>query len=108
MHKEPTEAEALLWAALRGTQITGMHIRRQRPIGPYIVDFCCLKRKLVIEVDGDHHRGEEHAAYDIERTAFLERLGFRVLRLRNSMVMNNVEEALRIIEDAATGYQRPQ
>jgi len=102
MRKEPTEAEALLRAGLRGRQFAGMHIRRQRPIGPYIVDFCCLQRKLVIEVDGDHHLTTEYVVYDTDRTTFLETRRFRVLRISNATVMTNIDEALRLIEEAGT------
>ena len=58
-------------------------IRRQHPIGNYIVDFYCKETKLVIEVDGIHHQMEKQSKYDSERTNFLEKLGCRVLRFGN-------------------------
>ncbi len=57
----------------------GWGFRRQEPIGPYIVDFVCVTRRLVIEMDGEGHGGP----YDRKRDAYLERLGFRVLRFEN-------------------------
>jgi very-short-patch-repair endonuclease len=87
--KEPTPAEAKLWAYLRTLEGDGIHFRRQQAIGRYIVDFCAARRKLVIEVDGSQHLRQ--LEYDARRTTFLESKGFRVLRFWNSDVMNRVE-----------------
>ena len=100
MRGEPTPAEAKLWEAIRRKQLAGWRFRRQRPIGPYIVDFCCLEQRIVVEVDGEHHRGEDQAGYDAERTAYLEQLGFRVVRLSNAMVMRDLSGALGMIAEA--------
>ena len=66
--------------------------RHQSPVGPFRVDFLCFSARLVIEVDGDTHAGNE--AHDARRTAFLEREGYRVLRFSNADVTQNIEGVL--------------
>jgi very-short-patch-repair endonuclease len=90
-----TEAEAKLWQVLRTHQLCDIHFRRQHAIGPYIVDFCAPHLKLVIELDGIQHIDQKE--YDLERTAFLESKGYRVLRFWNTNVIKNLEEVLRLI-----------
>lgn len=96
LRKTPTLAEAKLWARLRGNQLEGISFRRQHAIGPYIVDFCSPRQKLVIELDGSQHM--QQAAYDAQRTAFLQSQGYSVLRFWNNEVMNDVESVLRAIQ----------
>jgi 5-methyltetrahydrofolate--homocysteine methyltransferase len=91
MRRQPTVTEQTLWEALRRKQAGGMRFRRQRVIGPYIVDFCCLSHKLIVEVDGRHHHDPDFRAYDEDRTKYLEANGFRVLRFDNADVMQDVE-----------------
>src|SRR5438046_1405990 len=67
LRRHPTDAEQLLWSRLRAGQIGGAKFRRQEPIGPYVVDFCALVFKLIVEVDGGQH--VEHTEQDSERTA---------------------------------------
>jgi very-short-patch-repair endonuclease len=67
-------------------------------IGNYIVDFCAPRKKLVIELDGSQHL--EQVEYDVERTAFLESKGYKVLRFWNNEVMNNIDLVLKVIWDA--------
>ena len=95
-----TDAEQLLWHSLRKRQLGGYRFRRQQPIGPYIVDFLCFEQRLVIELDGGHH-AESH--YDDERTSWLERKGFRVLRFWNSDVLGNMEGVSHAILEALSG-----
>lgn len=97
LRSNPTQAEKTLWEALRRKQAGGMRFRRQRVIGPYIVDFCCLDRKLVAEVDGAHHVTAEGAAYDDDRTAFLQAQGYRVMRFPNSAVLDDIERVVASI-----------
>ena len=80
-----TPAERELWMMLRKHRQDGFYFRRQHPISRYIVDFCCTKAKLCIEVDGalHDHQGER----DDERTSRLEAMGYRVLRFRNEEVL---------------------
>jgi very-short-patch-repair endonuclease len=95
LRNNQTAAEGKLWQALRLHQVEEVRFRRQHAIGHYIVDFCCLKPKLIIEVDGGHH--QEQKEYDDDRTAFLVSKGFRVLRFWNHEVMNDLNAVLREI-----------
>ena len=71
-----------MWQHLRGRQMSGWKFRRQAAIGPYVVDFVCFAARLIVELDGDSHDGEEaQAAYENRRQAWLEERGYRVLRL---------------------------
>lgn len=98
LRAEPTDAESILWSALRNRQLHGFKFRRQVPRNKYIVDFLCAKAKLIIEVDGGQHasRTEE----DDVRTRHLERDGYRVLRFWNNEVLTNIEGVLQVIEAA--------
>ena len=95
LRKHPTEAERKLWSYLRRKQLHGSRFRRQRPIGPYIVDFVCLERSLIIEVDGGQHA--EQIAKDEARARFLEQEGFRVMRFWNNDVLANIDGVLQAI-----------
>ncbi|MBI1251196.1 MAG: DUF559 domain-containing protein [Alphaproteobacteria bacterium] len=83
---EPTAAEAILWRALRGRRFQQTKFRREHVIGPYVVDFACVAARLVIEVDGPSHDRQEQKIFDADRTAFLERAGWRVVRVSNADV----------------------
>ncbi len=89
LRKNPTDAERFLWQYLRLRQFGGNKFRRQQPLGPYIVDFVCLEKRVVIEIDGGQH--VEQAAYDAARTAWLEANGFRVLRFWNNEVLKQIQ-----------------
>ena len=82
----PTEAESVLWELLRGKNV-GEKFRRQHIIGEYIVDFVCLKRQLVIEVDGGYHLTPEQQKQDRLRTEELQKLGYREIRFTNEEVL---------------------
>jgi very-short-patch-repair endonuclease len=84
-----TDAERTLWRVLRGKQFDGFKFRRQHPYEHYVLDFACLEKKLVVEVDGGQHAEEE--LYDYERTLFLGKSGFRVLRFWNHEVMVHMD-----------------
>ena len=81
--RAPTQSEALLWQELRGSKL-GVKFRRQHPIGPLIVDFCCPSLRLIVEVDGGVH--ETQRERDVARQQLLEDRGYRVLRLQASEV----------------------
>lgn len=89
LRNNATDAEKLLWQALRGRQIAGYKFRRQHPFDAFIFDFVCLDAKLVVEVDGGQHT--DNAEYDEKRTAWLQQAGFRVLRFWNNEVLNEFE-----------------
>jgi very-short-patch-repair endonuclease len=74
-----TPAELALWSVLAGSKL-GVRFRRQEPIGPYIVDFVCLSRLLIVELDGDQHESSEH---DARRDAYLAGTGYQVVRFWN-------------------------
>jgi very-short-patch-repair endonuclease len=97
LRKEPSPAEAKLWAALRTLRKQGFHFRRQHAIGPYITDFCAPRYTLVIEVDGGQHLDQKE--YDADRTAFLETQGYRVLRFWNGDVTNKFPEVMKVVRD---------
>ncbi len=90
-----TETEDRLWRVLKTHRLNNIHFRRQHAIGPYIVDFCAPQKKLIIELDGSQHLDMEE--YDAERTTFLEKKGYRVLRFWNSDVMHNLDKVLSVI-----------
>jgi len=84
-----SDAEHAVWHLLRCRQISGLKFRRQHPFGDYILDFVCLEKKLIIEVDGGQHG--EQAGYDENRTEKLQTAGFRVLRFWNNGVLKEIE-----------------
>jgi very-short-patch-repair endonuclease len=84
--KNPTEAESVLWDMLKGNNL-GYHFRRQHIILDYIVDFVCLEKGLVIELDGGYHNDPQQKAYDGYRTAHLQRLGYTELRFKNEELL---------------------
>jgi len=90
----PTDAERRLWRYLRSRQLEGAHFRRQHPIGDYFADFCCIRLKLVIEVDGGQHSESEH---DLKRDAWLKAQGYVVLRFWNNDVLMQTEEVVSTI-----------
>lgn len=85
-----TEEERILWAELRKHRLGGFRFRRQHPIGPYIVDFACLDRRLIVEVDGLQHGFEQNREREQRRTRFLEGAGYRVFRVWNGEIRENV------------------
>jgi very-short-patch-repair endonuclease len=93
MRRDPTEPEKRLWRALQNGQLQGHKFRRQSVIGPYIADFLCPQKALIVEVDGDTHDGE----YDARRDQALADYGFRVLRVTNPDVMGNLAGVLQHI-----------
>ncbi len=95
LRKAATDAERLLWSKLRSRQLAGYKFRRQAPIGPFVADFVCKERMLIIEVDGGHHAGQ--VAADEQRQSYLESVGFRCLRFWNNQVLRETEAVLTSI-----------
>jgi very-short-patch-repair endonuclease len=95
LRRSATEAERALWQRLRVEKLKGTRFRRQVPIGPYIVDFACLKSCLVIELDGSQHFHQE--SYDRARSMFLEARRFRVLRFWNNDVTARCDAVIETI-----------
>jgi very-short-patch-repair endonuclease len=96
MRRAATKPEQRMWLALRAKRFGGVKFRRQKVIGPYIVDFAARDPMLVIEIDGDTHGSQQ--GYDTARTAYLEREGYRVARFTNAEVMGNLEGVLTLID----------
>jgi len=92
LRREPTPTEQKLWAYLRGNKLNGVKFRRQHAIGNYIVDYCSIKAKLIIELDGSQHLEQEE--YDLERITYLESKGYKVIRFWNKEVMNDIQSVL--------------
>ena len=97
LRREQTPAERAVWALLHPWRERGMHWRRQAPIGPYVVDFCCKSRKLVVEIDGDSHFPDAGISRDAVRTDFLRQRGFTVLRFTNVDVLESDEGVFEIL-----------
>ena len=100
LRKNSTDAERLLWAALRDHRMNGAGFRRQVPIKNYIADFVCHAAKLVIELDGGQHFSDQSEKKDAARSAVIEAQGFKVLRFSNQDAMTNRTGALETIAAA--------
>src|SRR5216684_7916080 len=90
LRRNLTDAEKRLWSILQNRRLGGYKFRRQVAIGEFIVDFCCIERRVIIELDGGQH-ADELARYDEARTKQLEARGFRVLRFWNGEVSRDTE-----------------
>jgi very-short-patch-repair endonuclease len=100
LRKELTPAERKLWAVICNDQL-GVNFRRQHAIGKYIPDFVCIKKKLIIELDGSQHLEQEE--YDAERTKFLESQGYKVIRFWNNQIMNDINGVIKVIQFTLEG-----
>ncbi|MBD8873346.1 DUF559 domain-containing protein [Rhodanobacter sp. DHB23] len=93
LRRSATDAEQKLWFHLRGGRLNNLKFRRQHPIPPYVVDFYCEARKLVVELDGSQH----DETVDRARTKFLESCGLMVLRYWDNDVLQQTEAVLEAI-----------
>ena len=100
LRREQTLPERRFWAMILSWREAGQHWRRQAPIGPYVVDFVCKSRKLIVEIDGDTHYSDAGIAHDAQRTAYLAGRGYRVLRFWNHEVLGNREGVLTAVVEA--------
>lgn len=96
MRNNPTHAEEILWNALKANK-ESYHFRQQHVVNSFIVDFICLQKQLVIEVDGDIHDLQKEK--DEDRTSILNHLGFKVVRFRNDEVINNLDDVIKKIHN---------
>ena len=99
LRRSATDAEQAQWFELRARRLGGHKFRRQWTLHPYIIDFCCLEQRLIVEVDGGQHTPGRDAA----RTSVLERMGFRVMRFWNNDVLANLDGVLVVILEALGG-----
>ena len=95
LRKQMTDAEDVLWKALRGRKCGDMKFRRQQPIAWFIVDFLCMEFSLVVEVDGPVHDLQKQ--YDQNRDTEIIKLGYKILRCSNDQVLNHLDEVLNQI-----------
>ena len=98
LRRDSTDAERAMWRLLRSRQLAGFKFRRQLPIGPYVADFACFARRLVVEIDGGQHGIA--VARDAVRTRVIERHGFRVVRFWNNDMLANPKGVLTMILQA--------
>ena len=96
LRRDSTEAEKRLWAILRNRNLDGYKFRRQFTIDSYVVDFCCIAERLIIEIDGEQH-ADARKRYDDARTRELKARGFRVLRFWNTEVLKETEGVVQEI-----------
>ena len=94
-----TPAESVLWDCLKNNQL-GLKFRRQHPIYGYIPDFVCLKKRLVVEVDGAYHYVGDQPMNDEERTKYLNQYGFAVIRFTNEEVLFDIDNVINKIRQA--------
>lgn len=95
--RHPTQAESVFWERVRGKRL-GRRFRRQHIIGEYIADFVCLPLRLIVEIDGPYHADGEARAHDEQRTQYLTRLGYKVIRFTNDQVICNTDQVISTLQ----------
>jgi very-short-patch-repair endonuclease len=103
LRAQTTAAERRLWWRLRARQLDSYKFRRQYAIGRYIADFACRAQHLVVELDGGGHGNDQAELNDAERTAWLEKSGYRVLRFWNFDVLSDIDHVVGVIRAALEG-----
>ncbi|MBL7481089.1 endonuclease domain-containing protein [Legionella bononiensis] len=97
LRKNSTSMESKIWNSLRSRRFQGFKFRRQCPLGNYIVDFICIEKKLIIEIDGGQHNECRQNEYDKIRTNYLNHLGYKVLRFWNNEVQQQFDLVMDVI-----------
>jgi len=95
------------WQMLRGRRCRRQKFRREYPIPPYTVDFCCVALKLIVEVDGEHHFTDEGKLHDQRRDTFLGSLGYDVVRIAGYDVIRDLAAVMAKIEAAIDARENP-
>ena len=104
LRRNQTRSEGLLWSILRAKQLCGLKFRRQHPMGPWVADFACVEKMLVVEIDGGYH--DVTIAEDLRRQQDLQRLGWTVIRFSDDDVENDAEAVARAIaEELSIPYE---
>ena len=98
LRKNQTDAEQKLWQYLRANRFYGLKFKRQQPIGKYIADFVCFEHKIIIELDGSQHF--DNTDYDNERTKFINNAGYKLIRIWNNDIFENIEGVLEYIKNS--------
>jgi very-short-patch-repair endonuclease len=93
-----TDAERILWEAIKNRKCSGLKFRRQHPIHFYVADFYCHEKRLIIEIDGKIHKKRSVKEHDENRSAELERFGITVIRFSNDQVENSLNKVLNEIQ----------
>lgn len=101
LRRDMTDAERALWQAVRAHRLAGLQFRRQAPIGPYIVDFFCAEKGLIVELDGGQHGTDQAMHADTERTEWLAAHGYCLIRFWNHDVLTNLDGVLSAIVETA-------
>jgi very-short-patch-repair endonuclease len=96
LRQDMTEAEKILWQAVRANRLNGWHFRRQQIIGGFIADFYCHAASLVVELDGGIHTNQQE--YDQERTELMKMCGMEVVRFKNEQVLRDLPQVLQEID----------
>ena len=107
LRKSQTDAEGMLWYHLKNRNFQNHKFRRQHVLCDYIVDFVCLEKRLVIELDGGQHNEERQIKYDAIRTLKLSDDGFLVLRFWNNEIFTNIDGVLETIDEALNNTPHP-
>ena len=102
LRAKQTQAENRLWYYLRNRRWGDLKFRRQHIIYGYIVDFVCLDKKLIVEIDGGQHA--RNKIKDDARTAKLESEGYKVIRFWNNEVLGNIDGVLKVIDEFCTPH----
>jgi len=105
LRNEASPVERKLWQYLNKRQLAGYKFSRQIPVGPYVCDFICRKQKLIVELDGFSHESQQ--VQDWNRTNYLERHDYKVIRFTNEEIFQNVEGVLTKIEQFLIGLNSP-
>ncbi len=94
LRRKMTHAETIFWSRVRNRGLGGLKIKRQVPIGKYVVDFCVEDAKLAIEIDGEQHGFDRNVGHDAARDAFLRGDGYMVIRFWNTQIYKNLIDVL--------------
>ena len=108
LRKSETDAEKILWKALRNRRCDGLKFRRQHPVKEFIIDFYCHEFFLGVEVDGSIHENEYVKEYDLNRQAEIENLGITLIRFTNEEVLNSLSRVLNDIKEKVKELQNAQ
>ena len=100
-----SSAEDRLWSEIRAKRLAGFKFVRQLPIGPYFADFACRKEKLIVEVDGGTHASAEEREADAVRVGMLGSLGYRVFRVHNTDIYENLDGVLDTLLAVLHGHR---
>ncbi len=103
MRSSPTPTERMFWEIVRSGRVEGFKFRRQHRIGKFIVDFVCLSKRLIVEIDGDIHQDKIHQISDSIREQELKEMGYKVLRFTNEEVTDNYAWVMDTLRNALVG-----